>query len=242
MAERTPNSANSEETFEPVDYPKLQPRDPYTMTAKQYIAERFNGQLSWYDKTATKMKKQAQYMRATAVIGGALVPALINFGGEWVKIPATIVSLIVGLMVSLETVYHFSDQWPIYRSTEQLLRREYYLFTTGRGIYEGKDSVEAHKQFVERVEQAIDNETNTTIRIMATEAAGVDKQGGDIRQPGSPLQPIQPVSQQPVPQEVEPPRPAMPAVAKEVPPRASESWRPKVLCSRVAALVSNGYS
>ncbi len=47
------NKVDDEEKSETVQYPNLQPRDPRTLPVTQYIAERFNGQISWYDKTAT---------------------------------------------------------------------------------------------------------------------------------------------------------------------------------------------
>jgi len=50
---------------------------------------------------------------------------------------ATIISLAVVILVSLESVYHFGDQWRNYRTTEQFLMREKVLFRTGDGPYRG---------------------------------------------------------------------------------------------------------
>ncbi len=157
------------------------------------------------------------------MIGGAVVPALINIGGDWARIPATIISLIVGLMVSLETVHHFGDQWPIYRSTEQLLRREYYLFTTGRGVYEGKGSDEAYKQFVERVEDMIDNETRITIRIMSAEVKAVNQESNNLQQGETQSQLDQPTRQQSTPAVLKSTQTATSTAATQGPPSAPQS-------------------
>ncbi len=61
-----------------------------------------------------------------------------------------------------------------YRSTEQYLRKEYFLFTAKEGGYEDIVSEEdAFRVFVERVEQAIGVENSSTLQVMtATSEAG----------------------------------------------------------------------
>ena len=153
-----------------VKYPRLLPREYGSIPEYEYIAERVNDAIAWYDKSADKQKKLYLRMRATTVIGGALVPVLVNIKVPFVDISilTTIISLIVVLLVSLESVYHFREQWTNYRSTEQSLRHEYFLFTTKGGAYAAKDKALAYQHFVERVEELISSENASTLKIISS--------------------------------------------------------------------------
>lgn len=151
-----------------IKYPKLLPRKYASVPSEAYIAERVNDAIAWYDKSADKQKKLYLRMRATTVIGGALVPVLVNVQIEYVNVLTTIISLIVVLLVSLESVYHYREQWTNYRSTEQSLRHEYFLFTSKGGVYASKNRAAAYQYFVERVEDLISSENASTLKVMSS--------------------------------------------------------------------------
>jgi Protein of unknown function (DUF4231) len=150
------------------------------LTPEQYINERVKQYQAWYDRKSVATKARFLRMRAFTVIGGGLVPVLINIdkdlsikGYSVVKIIVTLVSLLVVIFVSLESVYHYREQWKNYRSTEQLLGHELFLFQAKVGPYKGLDAREAFLQFVERVEDVIAAENAATLNVMtlASEAA-----------------------------------------------------------------------
>lgn len=149
-----------------VEYPRLPPRKFASVPADAYIAERLNESIAWYDKEAQKSKKFYLRMRAATVIGGALVPVFVNINLPYIEIITTALSLVVVLLVSLESVYHYREQWTNYRSTEQQLRNEYFLFTSNGGAYTALDKDDAYKHFVERVEEIIGAENSATLKIM----------------------------------------------------------------------------
>jgi hypothetical protein len=107
-------------------------------------------------------------MRTTTVVGGAIVPVLINLPIERIEIFTTLVSLLVVVFISLESVFHFREQWKNYRATEQLLAKEYFDFVSAEGSYRNKDEKEAFLNFVQRVENAIASENATTLNVMTT--------------------------------------------------------------------------
>jgi hypothetical protein len=162
-----------------ISYPKLPPRDFASLDAESYIAERFNDAISWYDTKAVGAKSRYQFMRAATVVGGALVPVLVNLGIGNLEIPVrvitTIISIAVVILVSLEGVFHYREQWVNYRSTEQFMRKEYFLFTAREGSYVDKEAKEAYTLFVERIENAIAGENASTLQIM-TRVSDVSKQ------------------------------------------------------------------
>jgi hypothetical protein len=112
-------------------------------------------------------------MRAFSVVGGGLVPVLANVkstaaicGVPIVQTALTVISLLVVIVVSLESVYHYREQWKNYRSTEQLLGHEKYLYLSRVGRYKDLSDAIAFHLFVERVEEAIAIENAATLNVM----------------------------------------------------------------------------
>lgn len=144
-----------------------------TLTAEEYIDERFNPMRAWYDKKATSTKNLYLRMRATSVVGGAIVPVLINvhsnkIGDLIIDILTSAISLIVVVFVSLESVFHYRERWNNYRSTEQLLSNEYFKFVSGEGPYSNLKDREALLKFINRVEGIIQRENASTLNTMTT--------------------------------------------------------------------------
>lgn len=171
-------TAEVSQSTQKIDYPRLPPRDFATMTPKEFISERLNESIAWYDKKAGSLKNRYLRMRVITVISGALVPVLVNLDIPYVNYLTTFISLVVVLLVSLESVYHYSAQWTNYRSTEQFLRKEYFLFTANEGPYAERKEDDAYRLFVERIERAIEAEVAITLQVMTTTAEAQSEESG----------------------------------------------------------------
>lgn len=156
------------------------------LTPEEYIAERLEQYQGWYDKKSVMMKQKYLRMKALSVVGGALVPVLINVpwhftlgGVSVVQVIVTAISLAVVISLSLESVYHYREQWKNYRSTEQLLGHEKFYFRTRVGRYQALSDQDAFRLLVERVEDAVASENAATLNTMTTasEASGAGRQG-----------------------------------------------------------------
>lgn len=156
------------------------------LTPDRYIAERLEQYQSWYDKKSVEAKQRYLRMRAFSVVGGGLVPVLVNipWQGKLLEIPiiqavVTVISLLVVIAVSLESVFHYREQWKNYRSTEQFLGHEKFLFMTRVSQYSDLQHDEAFRLFVERVEEAIAAENMATLNVMtmASEPSDGTKKG-----------------------------------------------------------------
>lgn len=154
--------------------------DSIQLTPEQYLAERLAQYQGWYDKKAVRTKALYLRMRAFTVVGGGLVPVLANVAADWepsgvpiARIFVTAISLVVVVFVSLESVFHYREQWKNYRSTEQLLGHEKFRFQARVGPYKDLSESDAFLLLVERVEDAIAAENTATLNIMtlAVEAA-----------------------------------------------------------------------
>ncbi|MGH9452742.1 MAG: DUF4231 domain-containing protein [Terriglobia bacterium] len=137
-----------------------------SMGPDKYIQERVMQYQGWYDKKAVKLKSYYLNMRTVTVIGGAVVPVLVNLNIPLKNHLTTIVSLVVVILVSLEGVYRYREQWKNYRSTEQFLGSERILFLTREGPHKSLETRQAFLVFVERVEGAIASENAATLNIM----------------------------------------------------------------------------
>ena len=174
--------------------PGLPVRKYGELSPEQYIEERLNDQLRYYDRTATRAKKRYLQSRLVSVIAAALVPVLINVKFPFSDYVTTALSVLVVLIVSLESVFHFREQWVNSRSTSEALRKEYFQFTSSEGPYAafGGDGDAAFRHFVGRAESMIEVENLSTLQVMTREAAQ-DK--GPVAPPGA--QPAAPDGSQP---------------------------------------------
>lgn len=134
--------------------------------AREYVEGRLGQYQGWYDRKAVKAKAVHLRMRTVSVVGGALVPVLVNLDIPYARLIATVLSLIVVGSVSLESVYRYREQWKNYRSTEQLLGHERIYFETGTGPYANLGEREAFRLLVSRVERAIAYENSATLNVM----------------------------------------------------------------------------
>lgn len=143
------------------------------ITSAEYISGRVEQYQKWYDEKAVIMKSRYLRMRAFSVVGGGFVPVLINVPSQYtimgtpvVQAAVTVISLLVVVSVSLESVFHYREQWKNYRSTEQLLGHEKFLFRSRVGRYRELSDEEAFRLFVERVEESISIENAATLNVM----------------------------------------------------------------------------
>ncbi|MBV9017401.1 MAG: DUF4231 domain-containing protein [Alphaproteobacteria bacterium] len=156
------------------------------MNADEFISERVVTYQQWYDRKAVIAKSRFLWMRGFSVVGGAIVPVLVNLpikqevvsGLSAVTIAVTIISLLVVICVSLESVLHYREQWKNYRSTEQLLGHEMIAFRAETGPYAVKGPEDRLRIFVQRVEDAIRAENTATLNVMTMAADAADAARG----------------------------------------------------------------
>src|SRR5581483_5860891 len=84
---------------------------------------------------------------------------------------------LVVMIVSLEGVLHYREQWKNYRSTEQYLGHEIVYFQNRAGAYRGIDDGEAFLLLVDRVESAIAAENASTLNTMTLAQQVTEEQG-----------------------------------------------------------------
>lgn len=161
--------------------PETTSYDEIFVSPQEYVTQRVDQYQAWYDKKSVGMKSGYLRMRAFSVVGGGTVPVLINLpsqytllGAPLVQLLVTVIILLVVIVVSLDSVFHYREQWKNYRSTEQLLGHEKFLFRSRVGRYNGLADEQAFRLFVERVEEAISIENAATLNVMTMASETMD--------------------------------------------------------------------
>lgn len=145
---------------------------------KEYIESRLvggkSGYLAYYDKTARRMKRRHLQTRSAAAIGAVLIPVVSNLSWEphingvaihFATLASSLIGLTVALILALEGVFHFKEQWQNFRGTEQYLISQKFRFENRVDEYQSLPTDDAFKLFVSRVEKAILDENNVTLNI-----------------------------------------------------------------------------
>lgn len=149
-----------------------------SISAEEYIAKRVDQFQGWYDSKTVRAKSRYLGIRVIAVVGAVIVPIAANAlpaFPETTRMITTVLSLIVSLAVALDSVFHFGDQWKNYRSTEQFLSREKFLFLSGEGPYKGMEEEAAFILLVERCEAQISAENSATLNVIVSAQQSHDK-------------------------------------------------------------------
>ena len=145
---------------------------------ERYIQSRLSGDsgyLGYYDRTAARMKRRHLQTRAAAAIGAVLIPVVANLPWEVTlgamsfhvsTVASSLIGLMVALILALDGVFHFKEQWQNYRGTEQYLLSQKFRFENRVDEYQSLSEEDAFKLFVSRVEKAILDENRVTLNIL----------------------------------------------------------------------------
>ena len=137
-------------------------------TFAKYLKDRYQDQISWYDKSAIKNQRKYRRMQGTTIVLAALTPFLIELPleGQWAHL-ATVTSAVVAALTVLVKTFNYQETWLKYRTTCETLIKEQHFYEAGIGEYGTIEDKEA--LFVERVESLISSENTMAIRLQTTQ-------------------------------------------------------------------------
>lgn len=130
------------------------------MKIEEYIKNRVDDQIDWYDKKAASAQKKYKICQFIEIIVAAFIPVLVGFFDVcpvmqfFVGLCGVAITIIEGI-VSLNK---WHENWIEYRSTCELLRHEKYLFEMKAPPYGDSTSVES--LFVNNIESLISSESS----------------------------------------------------------------------------------
>ncbi|HHY74088.1 MAG TPA: DUF4231 domain-containing protein [Bacillus bacterium] len=127
------------------------------MKIEQYLNERLDDQINWYDKKSIWHQKIYKRLKITQIILSAAIPFLAGYidSIKWLAIIAGSMGVIITCIEGVLSLGKHHENWIEYRSICETLRHEKYMYLTKTGIYRNEDSF---GNLVERIETIISKE------------------------------------------------------------------------------------
>ncbi len=127
---------------------------------EEYLANRYNKEITWYDNKAIRNQIIYSRMQFLLILFSSITPVTIAFSFgfqiEYTKWISVISSVIVAICGSSLKIFKFHENWINYRTICETLRKEIHLYDGTVGDY-GR-ATDKESLFIERVESLISRE------------------------------------------------------------------------------------
>jgi len=134
---------------------------------KEYITDRYEDQINWYEMKASSNKRYYQIFQWVVIILSAVTPALVvlsspdilstqNIFRPWIWGAAIVVSTLLAIGTAGVKTFKFQENWTNYRATAERLIQEKIFYDANVGDYGHVESKQT--LFVERVEALLSGE------------------------------------------------------------------------------------
>jgi hypothetical protein len=137
-----------------------------------YKQERLQKQIEWHSKKALDNKLRYRLYQIITLIASAIIPIinLLNIAKPdtadyQIRIISSIISAIIVVVTGLTQLEKYQENWILYRTSTELLKKEKYFFENNAGEYSNLDEKEKNKLLVERVESIVSAETSKYFTI-----------------------------------------------------------------------------
>jgi len=135
------------------------------ISPEEYIEQRLNDQISWYDRKSSTNQRWFKRLRCAEIVVAATIPFLSGFAGQSlpVKIAIGALGVVVAVIASLLGLLQLQEDWIEYRAAAESLRKEKFLFLTQTDPYDKED---AFHLLVQRVETLLSKENTEWVQSM----------------------------------------------------------------------------
>lgn len=126
-----------------------------------YLKERFEKEVNWYDTKSLHNAKWAKIYQVVIIILSVLTPVLAASDLKWQTL---ISSVLLSIAVGILKYYRFEELWQNYRTTCETIKKEKILFDTRISPYDKSD--DPMKMFITRVESMISKENTAWVQTV----------------------------------------------------------------------------
>lgn len=135
------------------------------MNEEEYVNDRLNDQIDWYNKSSQTNQKWFKRLRLLEIVAATIIPFFAGIGSSIPCYSIIIGSLgvIIAVSAGLSALYRYHENWIQYRTTSETLKHEKYLFQTKCAPYDNDD---AFCRLVQRVEGLISKENTQWSRYV----------------------------------------------------------------------------
>jgi len=129
------------------------------MDEAQYIAERVDDQIGWYDRKSKSSQCWFKWLRGIEILSAAAIPLIAGFAKDPFPVTLTLglLGALIAVISSVVSLNQFQENWTEYRTTCESLKHEKFLFLTNAEPYHEEDPF---RLFVQRVESMISKENS----------------------------------------------------------------------------------
>ncbi|WP_051219512.1 DUF4231 domain-containing protein [Oceanobacter kriegii] len=138
------------------------------MNADEYIKDRLEDQISWYDNKSQSAQKWYKRLRLVEFFCAALIPFLAGMianDTEDLKIAIGGLGVIIAIITAAQGLYQWNEDWIQYRTTCESLKKEKFLFLTNSEPYDSEDQDNLNL-LVQRVETLVSKENTNWAQYM----------------------------------------------------------------------------
>lgn len=143
---------------------------PRQKSIKNYIKLRLLSQRRWYEEKATSSKKFFINNQKVIIILGAIIPLIVALGSvfeivnDYSAIISAFISAVIAIIAGIDKLLQPQTSWYNYRASEEILKKEEWLYLYKAGPYHDLTPEEAALLLVERVESVISADMANFIR------------------------------------------------------------------------------
>jgi hypothetical protein len=134
--------------------------------AEQYLKERLEGEINWYDKKSSTNKLYHTTTKVIEIMCAAIIPLLSGYakgGDSRIAISIGFLGVLVAICAGTSSLLKFQELWIKYRTTAESLKKEKYLFLTKGEPYDADDNLPT---LVQRVETLVSQENTNWAQYM----------------------------------------------------------------------------
>ena len=137
------------------------------MTPEEYIRDRVDEQIAWYDSKSSLNKNCFIVLQIVTLVAAAFVPVFAIFSVDmWARVIVAILGSATAITTGLVSLYQFREHWIEYRTTAESLKHEKYMYQTGTGSYA---VVNNFSVLVERIETLVSQENTAWQQRLKTQ-------------------------------------------------------------------------
>jgi hypothetical protein len=135
---------------------------PSSEVSSDYKDKRLEEQIKWHSKKARQNKSRFRLYQIIVIFAGAIIPIVnvIDFVDLQTRIISSVLGGVIAVVTALSQLEKYQENWILYRTTAELLKKEKYFYENGVGEYSNLDEPQRKKLLVERVESIVSSETS----------------------------------------------------------------------------------
>jgi hypothetical protein len=127
----------------------------------EYLKCRVDDQIEFYGKKSRVNKFRYRLLQVIIMVASGFVP-LVNIS-DFASLQTRIISSVLGsitiIITGISQLEKYQETWILYRTTEELLKKEKNMFLHNAGDYSTLNDQERNNLFVERIETIVSSET-----------------------------------------------------------------------------------